>query len=251
MTVALGFRCMDGFVLCADSLESDGFTQRFVDKMWIYEVQGEWGIAIASAGEADLADSFNESLEKVLGNSDFDETRLLAKLRKAVRAVRVSYPEATFDFLAVIFGRPSLYSKLYRVLGGSHLGPVKKYQAIGAGAHLSAFLASQLYRDSMCVSEGVRLATFITARVKEHVDGCGGPTSVISYGGIGDDSSAFRLWGRKDIENIEVELSDVKLRNALDLFWTNNNPIPTFSPVRSKNGGSTRWVRTAKLNTIP
>jgi len=107
MTVAFGFRCMDGFVLCADSLESDGFTQRFVDKMWIYEVQGEWGIAIASAGEADLADSFNESLEQVLGNSEFDEARLLAKLRKAIRAVRVSYPEAAFEFLSVIFGRPS------------------------------------------------------------------------------------------------------------------------------------------------
>ena len=136
-------------------------------------------------------------------------------------------------------------------MGGSHLGPVKKYQAIGAGAHFAAFLASQLYRDSMCVSEAVRLATFITARVKEHVDGCGGPTSVISYGGIGDDSSAFRLWSRKDIEDIEAELSAVKLRGAFDVFWTNNNPTPTFPSVRSKDGGRTRWVRTAKLNTIP
>jgi 20S proteasome alpha/beta subunit len=39
MTIALGMRCMDGMVLCTDSLESDGVTKRLVNKLWVYEVQ--------------------------------------------------------------------------------------------------------------------------------------------------------------------------------------------------------------------
>lgn len=250
MTIALGLRCVDGFVLCADSLETDGVTKRYVNKLWIYEVQEEWGIAIASAGEADLADSFNDGLEEILGNSDFDEARLLAKLRTAIRSVRVSYKEAEFGFLAVVYGRPKLYSKLFRVMGeSSHLGPVRKYQSLGIGGGVATFLASQLYRDSLSVQEAVRLGAFIIDRVKDHTEGCGGPTTIVSFGGVGNPDYTFKLWGRQEVEAIESELPGSKLTAALDQFWEENNPAPLFGRARSKDGGSSRWIRTAKLNT--
>lgn len=175
ITIALGLNCLDGFVLCADSLETDGVTKRYIDKLWTYEVHEEWGIAIAGAGEADLADSFNDGLKDILGNSDFDQASLLLKLRTAIRRVRASYEEAEFGFLAIIYGLPVGYSKLFRVMdGSSHLGPVRKYQSLGIGGGLATFLASQLYRDSISVQEGVRLGTFIIDRVKDHTERCGG-----------------------------------------------------------------------------
>jgi hypothetical protein len=54
MTIALGFNCPDGIVLCADSMDTDGYTKTKVDKIWCYETQDEWGIAVASAGESDF-----------------------------------------------------------------------------------------------------------------------------------------------------------------------------------------------------
>jgi len=223
-----------------------------VDKLWTYEVQDNWGIAIASAGEADLADSFTDGLKDVLGNSDFDEARLLLKLRTALRSVRLSYPDSEFGFLAAVFGIPTLYSKLFRVLDqSSHLGPVRYYQALGTGGALATFLASQLFNMSMCVEEGVRLGAFILTLVKECTAGCGGPTSIISYGGTGNSMTSFRLWGREEIKAIETELSAHKLRDSLRQFWKENNPAPRFGPACAELGGKSRWVRTARLNTKP
>lgn len=253
MTIALGFRCINGLVLCADSLEEDGVTKRYVDKLWTYEVQDNWGIAIASAGEADLADSFTDGLKDVFGNSDFNEVKLLSKLKTALRSVRRLYPDSQFGFLAAVFGVPTLYSKLFRVLDqSSHLGPVRQYQALGIGGYLATFLASQLFSTSMCVEEGVRLGAFILARVKERTSGCGGPTSIISYGGSeGGSTTSFRLWRQEEIESIEAEVSGQKLRDCLRQFWKENNPTPRFERAYAELGGKSRWVRTARLNTKP
>jgi len=256
MTIALGMRCMDGMVLCTDSLETDGVTKRLVNKLWVYEVQHlgqpEWGIAIGSAGEGDLADSFNDDLKEILGNSDFDEVKLLSRLRTALRAVRVSYPESQFGFLAAIYGNPKLYSKLFRVMdGSSHLGPVKKYQAIGLGAGIANFLASKLYTPSMCIAEAARLGAFILNQVKQQTEGCDGPTSLVTVGGIGNDYHGFRLWSRDEINSLEAEISEEKFREGLAKFWREYNPNPTFTPLSASEGGSAHWTTTVKLNTQP
>lgn len=86
MTIVLGFNCVDGTVLCADSLEADGVTKRNVQKIWTYQVGEEWEVAIASAGEADLVDSFNDDLRDALGNSGFDSKKASYKAQSRNRA---------------------------------------------------------------------------------------------------------------------------------------------------------------------
>jgi 20S proteasome alpha/beta subunit len=60
MTIAVGFSHLNGMVLCADSLESDGVTKKRVNKIHTCDIGGEWGYALACAGEGDLADSFSK-----------------------------------------------------------------------------------------------------------------------------------------------------------------------------------------------
>jgi hypothetical protein len=191
-------------------------------------------------------------LKESLGNSDFDEVKLLSKLRAALRAVRVSYPEAQFGFLAAIYGNPKLYSRLFRVMdGSSHLGPVKKYQAIGMGGGIASFLASKLYTPSMCIAEAARLGVFILSQVKQQTEGCDGPTSLVTVGEIGNNYPGFRLWSRDEINSIEAEISGEKFRDGLAKFWRENNPLPTFTPMNATEGGSAHWTSTVKLNTQP
>src|ERR1035441_4810935 len=173
MTIAIGFKSTDGIVLCTDSLEQDGVTKRNVAKICTYQVSEEWGIAIASAGDGDLADSFNENLISILGNSDFDEDRLMLKLRTSISQVRYTYPNDQFGMLIGIFGPTfPLSPKLYRVFG-EHLGPVSRYQAIGIGASLADFICSQINTPLLDVAESTRLGILAIARAKEHVEGCG------------------------------------------------------------------------------
>jgi 20S proteasome alpha/beta subunit len=245
---------MDGMVLCTDSLETDGVTKRLVDKIWVYEVQDsgsmEWGIAIASAGEGDLADSFNDDLAEVLGNSDFDEVLLMSKLRAAIRQVRTTYQEAEFGFIAAVYGNPKLYSKMFRVLDrSSHFGPVKRYQAIGVGGGIANFLLSQLYTPSICVDEAARLGAFILHQVRGQTEGCDGPTSIVSFGGLGKPQQ-FRLWHQQEITAIEAEISRTKFREGLQKFWKEFNPSPPIPHIPLREGGAAHFRSTLKLDTI-
>jgi 20S proteasome alpha/beta subunit len=247
MTIANGYSCSDGIVLLADSLESNGATKRMVSKIWSYQVAEEWGIAIASAGDADLADSFNENLGEILGNSGYDEVRLLAKLRTAIAQVRNDYPYDDFGMLIGIFSNtvPPTH-KLYRVYG-KHLGPVSSYQAIGSGSQLADFLSSQIHTPLLSVDESIRLGILTLARVKEHVDGCDGPTRVISYK-RGDTD--WRITSSLEAAQIESEFPAHDFRKNLQDYWVFKNPNSSWpGGYRWLAPPGVKWKKSAKLNT--
>lgn len=247
MTIVNGYNCTDGIVLLSDSLESNGVSKRIVPKIWSYQVGEEWGIAIASAGDADLADSFNENLEAILGNSGYDEARLLMKLRTAISQIRNDYPNDDFGMLVGIYSNvfPSTY-KLYRVFG-KHLGPVKRYQSIGIGSQLADFLSAQIHTPLLNVQESIRLGIFTIARVKEHVEGCDGPTRVISY------TRGDKNWTIKSAEGIaqeEAEFNPDDFRKALQNYWISKNPNPSWpGGYRWLAPPGVQWKMSAKLNT--
>jgi 20S proteasome alpha/beta subunit len=72
MTMAIGFKCDDGVVVCSDSLESDGFIKGFVAKckpMGVIQTGSEptWGVAFAGAGGGGVLDKFvKETNEQLL-----------------------------------------------------------------------------------------------------------------------------------------------------------------------------------------
>jgi len=249
MTVAIGFKCTNGVALCADSLESGLGNKRIVPKLWCYQVAEEWGLAIASAGDGDLADSFNDNLESILGNSDFDEDRLMLKLRTSISQVRYSYPNDQFGMLIGVFGPTfPLSTKLYRVFG-EHLGPVSRYQAIGAGAPIADLICSQIHTPLLDVAESTRLGILAIARAKEQIEGCGGPTSVLSFT---TGSKDWKIMSRVEIEKAEEEFSEDSFREHLQAYWVSKNPVSSFpGGYRWFRERSVRWKKSAKLNAIP
>lgn len=221
MTIALAFNCVDGFVLLADSLESDGVTKKLVDKIWAYQVRNEWGISIASAGEADLADSFTDSLDAILGAEAFDQDKLLLTLRTAIAQTRRTYPEAEFGMLVGIFG-PQFFRKVYRVTDNSkHLGPIRRYEPLGIGSQLANFLCSQMFHEFSLVDEAIHLGVWILSRVCEHVQDCGGPISVIASK---KDKNEWLYEHPEKVAMIQKELPADDLKKNLIDFWMAKNP---------------------------
>ena len=247
MTIAVGFKCTNGVVLCADSLESGVGSKRIVPKLWCYQVAEEWGIAIASAGDGDLADSFNENLDSILGNSDFDEDRLMLKLRTSIGEMRHSYPHADLGMLIAIFGPAfPLSPKLYRVYQ-EHLGPVSRYQSIGCGSPIADLICSQIHTPLLNVEESVRLGVLAVARAKDQIEMCGGPTSVLSFT-VGETD--WRLRSEDEIESIEDEFSKQSFREALQGYWVSKNPNSSWpGGYRWLPERTVRWKKSAKLNT--
>lgn len=218
MTIGIGLRCADGLVLCADSLESDGVTKRNVAKIREIFRNDEWGIAVVSAGEADLADIFTDELADVLvDKQDFDESWLSRILRQALRETRKADPKCE---LALLFGcyrqtKNKTSARIFRVLDkGIYPGPVPYWQTIGIGGHLSDFFLSQLYSPSISVAEGLKLGIFTVKRAKEHVDGCGGPT--VAWGWTLGDTQ----WRpSKECRQIEANFAPEGLKQTLFGYW--------------------------------
>lgn len=248
MTIIAGFKCRGGIVLCADSLESDGITKRLVPKIWAYQVAEEWGIAIASAGDGDFADSFNEQLEPKLGNGDFDEDALLDLLRTSVDRARRDYPRDDLGMLIGIWSNafPPL-QRLYRVFD-KHLGPVMTYQTVGCGAPIADFICSQIFTPLLSVEEAERLGILALARTKDVMDGCGGPTRVASFSfGQGN----WKIMAPAQVVAIEAEFGEDDFRTHLQEYWKAKNPVSDWPT-------GYRWLsprivplkKQAKLNTI-
>jgi len=222
MTIAIAFKCIDGIVLCADSYEGDGVNKRFVPKIWTHQVGTSWGVAVASAGEADLADTFTNELPEVLGDGEFDRPSVLSKIRGAIAEIRSSYPDSQLSMLLGLFSkqsatRPVPTCELFRNMDRSyHLGPVAQFEAIGIGGHLSHFLVRNIHKRGMFMEEAIRLGIFAIARTKDYVEGCDGPIQVVTH----ERGGAFWSWSaRAEVDGIEALYRKEDLQKAINDYW--------------------------------
>lgn len=247
MTIAVGFNCPDGFVLCTDSLDSDGVTKSRVDKIWCYETEDQRGIAIASAGESDFIESFTDNLGKIFTGEHYDNDWIMQTLRQAINAARVSYPDLGWSALFSIYGPLPPDRKLLRVSENSkHLAPVARYEAIGIGSPLAKFLCAQLYTLFMSVEEAAELAVFIVSQCIEHTDGCDYPISLLEYK-VGD--RAWRIGDQDEIRAVLDRFKGNELRKTLLEYWRGKTPHiqRTVKYDDLRHGGFVRYLRAAAL----
>jgi hypothetical protein len=128
------------------------------------------------------------------------------------------------------------------MLDSVHLGPVQRHQSsIGSGANLTNFLCSYIYNWGMTVEEATRLGVFAIARAKEHVDGCDGPTVVLSY------SEKDEFWrGGSNIGQLEAELNAKDFRAAVEEYWNSHNPPLEHRFADYGDGGAVIHIKADK-----
>lgn len=222
MTIALGFNCPDGIVMCTDSLEGDGYSKTSVNKIWCYETQDIWGIAVASAGEADFADSFTENLKEIFTGEHFNKDWIMLTLRKAINAARLTYPDLQWSALFSLFGPTPMDRALLRVSEQSkHIAPVSRYEALGIGSGLAKFLCTKMYTLFMGVEEAAELAVFIVLQCCKHVEGCDVPISLLSWK-IGQ--KGWAPYPPSEVQKIVERFTNQTLRENLLKYWREQTP---------------------------
>ncbi len=222
MTIALGFNCPDGIVLCTDSMESDGVSKNKVNKIWCYETQDQWGLSVASAGESDFIESFTDNLNELFTGKHFNKDWIMATLRKAINAARSSYPDLQWSALFGFFGPSPMDRRLLRVSEYSkHIAPVSRYEALGIGSCLAKFLCCQMYALFMNVEEAAELAVFIVRQCINHVEGCELPISLLSWK-MGQ--TGWAPYHPTEVQKIIDGFDDKKLRKNLLDYWRAETP---------------------------
>lgn len=213
MTIAAGFRCADGIVLCADSqiTAADG-TKYNAEKLIGYS-NDDIDVVFAFAGVEVFSKMCIERLAQRILTSQVSDVEQV--LRDEALSIHQTYaPQATsstteYDLDVLVATKFRLQDRdvlaLFHIEGPAVSPPIKTFDCIGIGRTVARQAVNVFYKSQLSIQEASRIAVYSLQQTKTNVDGCGGPSQIIL---IWDDSEDkdLRLLGPSDPYRMEQEL---------------------------------------------
>lgn len=192
MTIAAGFVCSDGVVLCSDTLLSANFRQQG-PKAWVVWKDSRVALAVAGAGNYVLLKLAREALLRRM-------TQLRRNTRKPLDPGRIQH-EVIEPVIASIhddhvdkateWDRANGYglSLLVAVQEGGiatlyetdrrACSKVLSFACVGSGAPIGNYVASTTFTSVLASSWGEMAAAYVIQQAKAYGDDCGGDTAII------------------------------------------------------------------------
>jgi hypothetical protein len=211
MTIAVGFKCVDGVVVAADSLYTEGTAKLYGQKIFPIPSNGRYGLLIAGSGGGPslkgIVREIKKRLKRCVGPGDFADIQEI--LEHALRANCLKHfdaaPKDRLDDLEVqlLIGvwLPGRGTRLFETFRTDAL-EVADHRCIGCGSSLAAYLNDVFFppgnRPSVRLAEP--LAAYIVGRSKYYVQFCGGHTFVRALLADGTDE---RVWNEEIRESEE------------------------------------------------
>jgi hypothetical protein len=253
MTFIVGLMCIDGMVLCTDSLESDGFTKKSVGKIRAFGTT-DWQVAISGAGSGGLIDKFCDEVSLATPRGIYDLKLIEAKIEDSLQDFRSRYPQDTIQVLVAIYCVSTIDRRLYRSEGGI-LSPQKDHSHTGVGHGLWRFLNALLYENGNSVIDNYRLAVFATRQAINYLEGVDDTIQLATY------KFGARFWELKsaiEITAIESELDGAEFKQSIQNYWKLHNPpshcdqLRKYKSIRTPGDELTflDGVRLEELETI-
>jgi len=186
-TIAAGFRCSNGVVLCADTEITLGAGKTYQSKIFVVDALA--GCYLTYCGSTDFAKELVDDLRQIQGKGARDA---LAIIKSTYREFFGKYcnpdDEATWTSILITL-RDGDKVNLYA--GRGRQFPNEPYYAtLGIGQYQSEALFNPLYHQWMTVNEAVYMAFYGLHSVKGFVPGCGGETEYVE---ILDDADVIPL----------------------------------------------------------
>jgi hypothetical protein len=188
MTIAAGFPCSDGLVLCSDTQETIiGYAKVNTGKMTRLEFP-LYNVVFTGSGDSGLIDMTVQLMCQAL---TLKEPKSMWAIEEVLRESLVDtfnryiapgfqFPTAelpaTPDLLIGI--QQSASARLYRASGVAFRS-VSESQCVGTGVVLGKSLIAQLFDGSMTIGQGWLVALYVLHQAKTWVDGCGGNTDIL------------------------------------------------------------------------
>jgi 20S proteasome alpha/beta subunit len=171
MTLIAGFKCGDGYVICADSQEvvreADGSESRKTCQKLVPIHIGKVTVSLAGAGDADLIDAFVERLRVNYQSSEItsldacstvikDELYAFSK-EKGIKRSRVG---DRFRFMIGAYSPEERGCRLWRTAAGEPI-EVQQYALVGYEDTRYDYAVRNFYRPGMPISQGVFLGLYV------------------------------------------------------------------------------------------
>jgi 20S proteasome alpha/beta subunit len=197
MTIALGFNCFDGVLLCADTQMTGRaagvkFNEEKIHSISRLGTENDFAVALTYAGDPSIMKSMIEimrrALDRPLETVTVESVR--ETLQRALIEVHANSPNIDEEYIDVICAvsivNPKTDSITYcrsdtAMFVGRRTTLHREYGTAFAGIgdnSLARFLASTLplNRDNLTVNEALLIGAYIVEQAKAFADGCGGET---------------------------------------------------------------------------
>jgi hypothetical protein len=216
VTIAAGFRCRDGVVLCADTEESGiGFKRKvakieFRPELWPSSKDAPIALFTGSGDGPFVDEIINRMWEAVKISGETELRKILRTMmlenRKYHREIWEVYPtmfsvdqlpDADLLFAVAAKDGFGLFSA-----ASTRFKPIPGYATIGCGGELAHYICSDAYSSS--TQRSVALAAHMLEQVKTSIPGCGGE----SYIAILGKSGAAHLLPREEAEEMGKHLAE-------------------------------------------
>jgi 20S proteasome alpha/beta subunit len=212
MTIAAGFICNDGVVLCADTQETiSGYIKTYDGKVST-SVYKNLVICVAGTGESDYIKTATQQL-----TCDFPECKTFSEVQLTMEerlsnffnknispwSVFTQHERPSVELLIGMSG-VNMGHHLFHYSGTSFRRTDSK--AIGAGVLLATDLINRHSHGNYSLEELTSLAVYILSKAKQGVDGCGGHTHVMALRKNRD----FAFTEDRDVENMEKSFAIIE-----------------------------------------
>lgn len=184
MTIAAGFICSDGLLLCADSQQSDETTKYQREKIFAFE---DCLICTGSGDSAFIKMTFDKLCDEFKSAKPTNRADARDISERTVTAVHEEHiykfhqpGDSRRPYLQLILGARCQDGELALVKtvdDAAYLGG--EYEATGLGQYLFEYWARLFYRNNLSMDVMLYIALFILREVKRNADGCGGYSRVL------------------------------------------------------------------------
>jgi hypothetical protein len=230
MTIAVGFRCIDGVVLAADSLYTEGVAKLYGQKSFLVPSNGRYALTIAGSGGVPSLKGIVREIKKRL--KGYAGPAGFAELQDVVESALCAFYPKHIDS-APKGRRGELQVQLLFAIWVSGYGTrlfetfrtdtfeVDDHRCIGVGSYLASYLNDVFFPpgDTPSVRSAQPLAAYIVGRAKHYVQYCGGHTFVRALLNDGTDE---RVWNEEISDSEEYFAEFFKtlgtLRGLLNRF---------------------------------
>lgn len=185
MTIAAGFLCSDGIVLCADTQLTANYKQQG-QKVWLHAYD-DVCVGVTGAGDYVLLKLANQQIEQRVRSGMDTDTILHGVVEPVLASIYDDHIDKApdwkvnqcgYDLALIIAIRTTSTVRLFESSRTS-LAPVMDYRCVGTGSPVGNYIAGTMFSQQLPAHWGQALAAYLIQQTKTHGEDCGGNTNIV------------------------------------------------------------------------
>lgn len=222
MTIAAGFRCRNGVVLCADpEITIPGLIKFLGSKIRCNEtIEGKpW---LTFAGDVDFFEAVAPKLVNAITKAFRSKADPILTLEDEALLIHQRFAGESFEaeteiLLCLWLGKEGAKKRSLFKISGGLVAPIKQ-ACLGTGKIVVQGMAAEMFRSDMTTKEAALLAVFLLYEAKSNAHGCGKDSQILT---LLDDGSWTTFSEREHI----ADPSTTEIEEEYKLFKSFLRPL--------------------------